>query len=174
MTISLDGVTLTTGMMAGNNTNVIPTPLDIYSWAKPGGANNATLSRDTTTSLSPAGGVPMLMAVTGLDPYTGTYNTPYWNLSPAAVGQTWTASVYVKASSATQAGIFIFGSDAAGTYYEAPNSVSNITTSWSLITFTYTLINASSTYVQTRLDGPDSGGTGINIWWDQYQFYRVS
>lgn len=174
MTISLDGVTITTGTMVGDYTNVIPNSLDIYSWAGTAGASNATLSRDTTTGLSPAGGIPFKMAVTGTDPYTNTYNNQYWNLATAAAGQTWRATVYVKASSATQAGIFIFGADAAGTYYEAPNTVENISTSWVQISHTYTFVNPSTTRVQIRLDGPDSGGTGVNVWWDQLLYYRLS
>jgi hypothetical protein len=111
MTISLIGVTLGTGMMVGDYTNVIPSSLDIFSWAGFAGANAATVSRDSTTGLSPAGGVPFKMAVTGNDPYTNTYGAQYWNLATAAPGQTWKATVYVKASSATQAGIFIFGAE---------------------------------------------------------------
>jgi hypothetical protein len=174
MTISLSGVTLSTGMMTGDYTNVVPSPLDIFSWAGPAGANSSTLSRDTVTGRSPAGGIPMLMAVNGNDPYTRTYNNQYWNLATAAIGQTWKASVYVKASTTTQAGIFIFGANDAGTYFEAPNSVDNITTSWAQISFTYTFVNPSTTRIQTRLDGPDAGGAGINIWWDQLQLYRIS
>jgi hypothetical protein len=174
MTISLIGVTLGTGMMVGDYTNVIPSSLDIFSWAGFAGANAATVSRDSTTGLSPAGGVPFKMAVTGNDPYTNTYNAQYWNLATAAPGQTWKATVYVKASSATQAGIFIFGADSNGTYLEAPNTVENISTSWVQISHTYTLVNPSTTRVQIRLDGPDSGGTGVNIWWDQLLYYRLS
>lgn len=174
MPISLTGITISSGMMVGDNTNVIPSSLDIYSWIAPGGANSATLSRDTTTGLSPAGGIPFKMAVTGTDPYTNTYNSPYWNLAPAAIGQVWRASVYVKASTSTQSGIFMFGSNAAGTYFDITASTENITTSWTLISLQLTLSNPSSTFVQIRLDGPNAGGAGQNIWWDQLLLYRIS
>ena len=174
MPISLDGVTIGTGLMAGDNVNVIPSPLDIYSWMAPAGANSSTLSRDKATGLSPAGGVPMLMAVSGADPYTNTYNGTYWNIASAAIGQTWKASVYVKASTTTQAGIFIFGANSAGTYLELNASSETVTTSWALISLQLTLTNASSTFMQIRLDGPDAGGAGQSIWWDQLQLYRVS
>ena len=174
MPINLSGVTVSNGMFMGEYTNVIPASLDIYSWAYPGGAFNATISRDTSTGLSPAGGVPLKMAVTANDPYLGSYNSAYFNLASAAIGQTWRATVYVKASSACQAGIFIFGATDAGVYIEAPASVNDISTSWTKISFTYTFLNASTTKIQTRLDGPDTGGTGINLWWDQYLLYRIS
>lgn len=174
MPISISGVTIGTGLMAGDNVNVIPSSLDIYSWMAPAGANNATLSRDKATGLSPAGGVPMLMAVSGADPYTNTYNAPYWNVAPAAVGQTWRASVYVKASTTTQAGIFLFGANAAGTYFDITASAETVTTSWTLISLQLLLSNASSTFMQIRVDGPDAGGAGQSIWWDQLQLYRIS
>ncbi len=174
MTISFSSVTIGTGLMAGDSVNVVPSPLDIFSWAGPAGANSSTLSRDTVTGRSPAGGIPMLMAVSGNDPYTNTYNGTYWNIAPAAVGQTWRASVYVKASTTTQAGIFIFGADAAGTYLELNASSETVTTSWALISLQLTLTNPSSTFMQIRVDGPDAGGAGQSIWWDQLQRYRIS
>lgn len=174
MTISLNGITISNGMMIGDNTNLIPSPLDIYSWAGPYGANNATLSRDSTTGLSPAGGVPFLMAVTSTDPYTNTYGSTIWNLGAAASGQTWIATAYVKASVATVAGFFIFGSTAAGAILDYVESLYSVSTSWSLISYTYTFTNASVTNVQLRMDGPNTGGAGVNIWWDQLKLYRVS
>ena len=173
MPISFSGVTIGTGLMAGDNVNVIPSPLNIYSWMAPAGANNATLSSDRAT-VSPAGGVPMLMAVSGADPYTNTYNAPYWNVAPAAVGQTWRASVYVKASTTTQAGIFLFGANAAGTYLDVNASTETVGAPWILISLQLTLTNPSSTFMQIRLDGPDAGGAGQSIWWDQLQLYRIS
>jgi hypothetical protein len=35
------------------------------------------------------------------------------------------------------------------------------------------MANADIAYIHTRLDGPDSGGTGQNIWWDGLQVERV-
>jgi hypothetical protein len=174
MTISLSEVTLTTGMMTGEYTNLVPSPLDIFSWTGPAGANAATLSRDTVTGRSPAGGIPMLMAITGNDPYTASYGAGVWNLGTAASGQTWIATAYVKASTTTLAGFFIFGSTAGGGIVDYAESLYTATTSWSLISYSYTFTNPSVTNIQLRMDGPNSGGTGQSIWWDQLQLYRVS
>jgi hypothetical protein len=174
MPISLNGVTIGTGLMAGDSVNVIPSPLDIFSWTGPSGANAATLSRDTVTGRSPAGGVPMLMAITGNDPYTASYAAAVWNLGTAASGQTWIATAYVKASTTTLAGFFIFGSTAGGGIIDYAESLYTATTSWSLISYSYTFTNPSVTNIQLRMDGPNSGGTGQSIWWDQLQLYRIS
>lgn len=148
---------------------------DIGSWMVQYGANAATLSRDTAVTDSPAGGVAMKMAVTGNDPYTASYSSATFNLASAAPGQTWTLSVYVKASIATSGELFIFGADAAGnafaanTYYSATGI--SIGTSWTRVSFTMAIpVSATAVAnIQFRLDGPNSGGTGQNIWWDGLQ-----
>jgi hypothetical protein len=155
--------------------NTFPTPLDIFGWTS--SANAATLSRDTTISPSPAGGIPMKMAISGNDPYTISYNTPAWNISTAASGQTWTLSVYVRASVAMTGQLFMFGADASGTvftYVDYGATTVNITTEWTRVTFSYTFSNVNVASVQIRLDGPDSGGTGANIWWDGIQLEQAS
>jgi hypothetical protein len=153
---------------------------DIGSWMVQYGANAATLSRDTAVTDSPAGGVAMKMAVTGNDPYTATYNSTTFNIATAAAGQTWTLSVYVKASVATTGELFIFAVDstgnafAANTYYSA--TAISIGTGWTRVSFTMAIPgNATAvTNIQFRLDGPNSGGTGQNIWWDGLQLERQS
>ena len=157
--------------------NIHPKPLDLGTWAT--GANAATLSRDATVTDSPVGGVPLKMVVTAGDPYTSTYNSAVWNLGSIVSGQTWTVSVWAKASVATSGQIFIFGADATGTYFEAPAGGISITTAWQRFSYTYTFANASSVQIQTRLDGPDSGfgvdgTTRPNIWWDGLQVERAS
>ena len=174
MAVTISGATISGGVILGDINNVVPYPLDIYAWASPAGTNNCTLSRDPTPGLSPAGGIPMKMTVTGTDPYIATYNSATWNLAPAAVGQTWRAQVYAKASISTSASIFIFGCLSNGTYIEAPAGGGSISTSWSLITFTHTFVNASTVMVQTRLDGADNAPISTEIWFDQYMLYRVS
>lgn len=149
--------------------NVIPNPTDIYGWCGTAGSNNSTISRDTTVAPSPANGIPLKMAVTGNDPYIGSYSSSTWNLAPASNGQTWTASCYVRASAATVAGFFIFGANSSGTYIQLNANQVAITTEWTRITLSYTISDPLVAYVQLRLDGPDSGGTGINIWWDGLQ-----
>lgn len=153
---------------------------DIGSWMVQYGANAATLSRDTTVTDSPAGGIAMKMAITGNDPYTASYNSTTFNIGTAAPGQTWTLSVYAKASVATTGELFIFGVDstgnafAANTYYSA--TAVNIGTSWSRISFTMTIPASATavTNIQFRLDGTNSGGTGINIWYDGLQLEQSS
>lgn len=157
--------------------NVHPNPINIGAWATSGGAG--TYSRDPTVTDSPVGGVPLKMVVTGADPYTSTYNNSTWNLAPVLVGQTWTVSVWVKSSVSTLGQLFIFGANSVGTYLEAPAVGINITPTWQRFSYTYTFANASSVYIQTRLDGPDSGFgidgiTRPTIWWDGLQVEKNS
>lgn len=148
--------------------NVFPKPLDIFGWSGTGAAS-CTLSRDTTTNPSPAGGIPLKMAVTGNDPYTDTYNNTTWSFANASSGQTWTVSVYIKASSAVSAGFFVFGANVSGAYIEAFNPMWTVTTDWQRYSYQITLANASTTSLQVRFEGPDSGGAGTNIWFDGVQ-----
>lgn len=148
--------------------NIMPNPIDIFGWCS-SGASNATLSRDTSVPPSPAKGIPLKMAITGNDPYLNTYASSTWNLAPASAGQTWTASCYVRASSPTTAGFFVFGANSSGAIIQyTPNQVA-ITTEWTRISLVQVFTDPAIAYVQMRCDGPDSGGTGINIWWDGLQ-----
>ena len=147
---------------------------DIGSWMVQYGANNATLSRDTAVTDSPAGGVAMKMAVLGNDPYTATYNSSTFNIATAGTGQTWTLSVYVKASVATTGELFIFGAGSAGTIIDYSATAISIGTAWTRVSFTFAFTNALVTNIQVRLDGPNAGGAGVNIWWDGLQLERQS
>ena len=155
--------------------NVYPNPTDLLGWVYMGVGNQCTLSRDATITRQ-YGSIPMKMTVTGNDPYTA-HNTFNQNLAPAAIGQTWTVSVYAKASVATTGQIFIYGADSTGSVYNSVDysaGTLNITTSWQRFTFSRTLTGQYTQYIQFRLDGPDAGGTGINIWWDGVQVERAS
>ena len=156
--------------------NVFPRGTDIYGWYvdTKGDANaaNSTLSRDTISS--PVGNTPLKMAVTNNDPHIFSYNSSIWNLANAASGETWTISVYVKASQSTTGELLIFGANSGGTYVEIPNTTVNISTSWTRVSYTGTFSNANTAFLQMRLDGPQSGGTGINVWWDGLQIERGS
>lgn len=152
--------------------NVFPNPLDIYGFVT--GGNTHTASRDTSVTDSPVGGIPYKMAITGNDPYTSSYNSVSWNIVPASQGQTWTASVYVKASAATQGTIFLFESNSSGGYTSISTNVTSIDTNWTRITVTRTLTDATTAALQLRFDGPDTGGSGINIWWVGAQLERGS
>lgn len=157
--------------------NVHPKPLDLYSWfvGTTGGCN---ISRDTSTATSPAGGVPLRMDVTGNDPYMAAHNGASYHLAPAANGQTWTVSVWVKGSVATTGEIFIFGDSAAGgsvfTINNYTAGVINVTTNWTRVSFSFTFTSALVERIQVRLDGPNSGGAGQTIWWDGLQVERNS
>lgn len=153
--------------------NVHPAPLDIHSWCAASSLVNCTITRDTSVTDSPAGGVPVRMTVTGNDPHISTYNEARWNLAPAAVGQTWTASVWAKGTTATStAQLFMMEAASSGGYLNATAVTVVVGTSWQRVTASHTLANTSTAFVQVRLDGPDSAGTGTNIWWDGLQVER--
>lgn len=155
--------------------NVIPNPTDVF--ANIGSEiQSCTLSRDTTMTRQYRS-IPMKMVITGNDAYAGKYGYPAANLAPALSGQTWTISVWAKASVATDGQLFIFGADTNGAVftindYSAGNM--SITTSWQRFSFSYTFTNANTRYIQFRLDGTNSGGSGITIWWDGLQVERSS
>lgn len=159
--------------------NVHPYALDIWKWYNSNAANNATASRDITTK-SPLGGIPLKMTVTGLDPYINSYNASKWNLAPALSGQTWTVSCYVKSDIPTYVQICTMEAGATGNYLTSSNSYVQIPANmWVRISCSRTLNDASTAYVQCRLDGPDTGfGTdGVtrpNLWWDGLQVERNS
>ena len=158
--------------MRSYSPNVIPNPTDLFAWT--GTAQNAcTLSRDTSITRQ-YGSIPLKMAITGNDPYIGTYNSLSWNLAPAANGQTWTLSFYAKASESITGNCYIFGANSNGNYIEAPSTSFTVTTSWQRFTFTTTFANASTVYVQARVGGPTTGGSGKTIWWDGLQLERSS
>ena len=160
--------------MRSYSPNVMPNPTDIFAWCGSSGVN-CTLSRDTTMTRQ-YGSIPLKMVVSANDPNMSTYNSPTWNLAPAATGQTWTVSVYVKASVATNVeGPVIFECNSSGTYLAATSAGSiSVTTSWTRISYSVTFGNASTAFIQVRLDGTSTGGSGITIWWDGLQVERSS
>lgn len=152
--------------------NVHPYATDLYSWITTG--NACTLSRDTISS--PVGSTPLKMVQTGNDPYTYSYNSAAYNLAPAVAGQTWTVSVWVKASASTQIeGAWITEHNSSGGYLAGGGSpFPTIGTDWVRISGTYTLVNASTAYIGVRLDGTQTGGSGITVWWDGLQIEPAS
>jgi hypothetical protein len=150
---------------------------DIFGWCGASGHYAATISRDTISS--PVGNTPLKMAVTGNDPHIGTYNTSTWNIAPAANGQTWVVSVYVKANVATTGEIVLFGANSSGTAFVGVDWLAisgvtvNITTEWTRVSHYITMANANIAFIHTRLDGPNTGGTGQTVWWDGLQVERV-
>ena len=148
---------------------------DIVTFSGTGGASS-TITRDTISS--PVGNTPLKMVVTGNDPYVSSmYNTPSDNIAPAANGQTWIVSVYIKASVATTGAILIFGAAADGNVFDAVTGQIavggvGIGTDWARVSYTFTFTKGIS-FIQVRLDGPETGGTGQTVWWDGLQVERV-
>ena len=148
---------------------------DIVTFSGTGGANS-TITRDTISS--PVGNTPLKMVVTGNDPaVTSMYNTPSTNIAPAANGQTWIVSVYAKANVATTGQILIFGAAADGNVFDAVTGQIaaggvSIGTDWARVSYTFTFTKGIS-FIQVRLDGPETGGTGQTVWWDGLQVERV-
>lgn len=153
--------------------NVVPTPTDLFAWAGSAATNNCTLSRDATAVGSPAGGTPLKMAVTGNDSYAVTYGSSSWTLAPAAAGQTWTISVYAKASQTVTAQLFIFeiASD-QGTLTRIHSADITVGTSWTRISLTVTFSESSTRYIQARLDGTSTSGD--ILWFDGLQVEQGS
>jgi len=162
--------------MRSYSPNVYPNPTDLLGWTYMQAGASCTLSRDTTMTRQ-YGSIPMKMTITGNDPYT-SHNLGVYNLAPAASGQTWTVSVWAKSSVPTDGQIFIFGTDANGNIFVindySGGGTFNITTFWQRFSLTYTFTKAATNFIQIRLDGTNSGGSGINIWWDGLQVERVS
>jgi hypothetical protein len=161
--------------------NTFPNGLDIYGWYVPkrGNAtgNACTVSRDLDTLKSPVGGIPLRMDVTGNDPHLSSYNTSTWNISTALNGQTWRVSVYAKASQTlNNCEIYIFGANSSGSasipgggWYGIAQKTITVTTEWQRFDHFITFNNAEVAFIQMRLDGPNSGGSGTTVWWDGLQ-----
>jgi hypothetical protein len=153
--------------------NVQPSSLDVYAWYAGGGAYQGTLSRDYTTTRSPADGIPMLFATAnpGTSAYVGSYGSAVWTMAPAASGQTWTISFWVKGSSAFTGGGYIFGANSSGNYIELGYFSYSVTTGWTRVTGSYTMSNASTAGIQARFDCYNSS---VNMWIDGVQIERSS
>ena len=164
---------LDAGYMRSYSPNVVPYPTDLFAWCGAAATNSCTLSRDTTMTRQ-YGSTPMKMTVTGTDPYADTINSTIWSLAPAVIGQTWTMSVYAKASVSTTGELLIFGADSSGSIVDFDFVTINITSSWTRFSLTYTLVDSACAFIQVRLDGTPTGGSGINIWWDGLQVERAS
>ena len=160
--------------MRSYSPNVAPYPTDIFAWCGAAATNSCTLSRDTTMTRQ-YGSIPLKMTVTGTDAYFQSYGSSIWNLAPALNGQTWTVSVYAKASVASTFGqIFVFPANSSGnTLATFGNTLFTVTSSWQRFSFTYTITGEATTaFIQIRLDGSNTAGE--IIWWDGLQVERSS
>ena len=156
--------------MRSYSPNVFPNPIDPYAWAVNGGAFQMTLSRDDTMTRQ-YGSIPLKIVTSGTSAYTNTYNALFWNLAPAANGQTWTFSFWTKGSSNYSASALIFEANSSGTYLTYGHIFYNVTTSWTRVSGTYTFSNASAAYVQFRIDNYNNG---VTQWVDGIQVERAS
>lgn len=145
--------------------NVFANPLNTFAWGS-GGGYQMTSSADTSTPLSPVGGIPMKLVTSGTSAYLGTYNSSAFNLAPAAQGQTWTVSFYIKANTPVTASMLIFEANSAGNYVTYGQPYFNVTTEWTRVTGTYTFTNATAAFIQMRIDCYVSG---VTLWVDGIQ-----
>ena len=138
--------------------------------------NQCNLSQDTATAGPLGTSTPLRMDQLGNDTYTSTYSGPQYNIAVATSGQTWEITVWMKASTSISAeGAWIAEADAAGNYLIGGGSpFPSLTTSWQQVTSTYTTTNASCAFVQCRLDGTQTGGAGITVWWDNLRIRRIA
>lgn len=159
-----------------NRINLVADPLDMNAGFFTDGAR-CTLSRDTTTTKSPLGGVPIKMETTGsADPFIRTFDASQYNIDTAAIGETWEVRVYAKASTTTDIAIFIFGATATGTYLTSDFSGESFTvgTEWQEFRKRHQFSTATVARIQSRLDGPNAGTNGISVWFDGFQIYKIS
>jgi hypothetical protein len=163
-------------------TNLFPNSLDIFRFSQTGGTTNVTQSRDPDTEKSPAGGTPLRYVVTGggTDPHVSHYNAAEFNIAPMLPNETITASVWTKASRdfpSLNGQLFIFGASSTGNAFVGPGQIAagaiGFKTEWTRWSFTFTPTNSVVAFIQTRLDGPDSGCVaGDILWFDGLQIER--
>ena len=153
--------------------NKHPYPLDAFNWVTVG--NNCTLTRDTGQS-SPAsedstGGAALKMVCSGYDSYTNTHLSSF-NHGTAARYETWTFSVYAKASTSLTGQLFLFEAPDGGSYTALSNGSISITTSWQRFEISRTLTQATTETVRVRCDGPDASSSAT-IYWDGFQIEQA-
>jgi hypothetical protein len=151
--------------------NVIQNSTDLYALFGSYGVNTGSTIRDTSVTDSPVGGVPLKLTSTGTDAYIASYSSMASNLAAAATGQTWTVSFYAKASAATTSLCYLFGANSSGGYIELTSASHSITTTWQRFSFSLTMSNALTAFVQFRFGCSVNGGV---IWFDGLQLERAS
>jgi len=164
----------------GYGPNYFSSSSNIYNWSA-NNAVNCTLTSEVTTPASPFGGLPLKMTVTGNDPYTNTFNNSLFNITAANNSETWAVKVYVKGSVDTTGQIYMYGADSTGAILGQAGSFSirniSIKTNWTEVTanITFPAVPTISqvNFLQIRLDGPDTGGTGVIIHWDGLRVYKI-
>jgi len=128
-------------------------------------SGRGTSSRDASVTDSPAGGVPWRVDTTADNAFNTDWNNDNVNLGECAAGQTWTFSIYVKASQAASCELLVFGS-AGGSGFEeyiGDGVQQSVTTGWTRISQSITFTNNTVKYVRVRID-PRT--TGTTYWFD--------
>lgn len=161
-------VSLDAGNPKSYSRNVHPYPLDIRSWVSSG--HQQTLTRDDTVQ-SPVGNTPLKIITSGSSSYSSSYNNSVWNLAPAKVGETWTASFWVKGSGNFEGRAIIFEANGNGNYHTVHNKTYDIATGWQRVFVSTTFTNANTAYVQFRFDIYQSG---VTVWYDGLQIEKGS
>lgn len=154
--------------------NKFPYPLDGYTFVTVG--NNVTLSRDTGQGIGVAGSgnSALKMVCTGTDSYTSSYgNTGAHDCGSAAKFQTWTFSVYAKASTSLSGQLFLFESPSSGNYTAFTNISISIGTEWKRFEVTRTLTQGNTGTVKVRVDGPQASSSET-VYWDGFQVEQAS
>lgn len=146
--------------------NVHPYPTDLYSWVT--GGYQQTLSRDTSIK-SPVGSTPLKIVTSGSSSYSSSYNSSSWNLAPASVGETWTASFWVMGSSEYQGRAIIFEANSSGNYHTVHNITYDVKTYWTRVDLSATFTNSATSFVQFRFDNYNSG---VSMWLDGLQIEK--
>jgi hypothetical protein len=144
--------------------------------------NNCTLSADASTAGPFDNSIPLKMVQGGDDTHTPTYNTFNSVVAVAAQGQQWRITYWAKASTpvaiegawlalANSSGAYL----ASGTYVSGTvNGTIAVTTSWQKFSTIWSVGNASTAYVQVRIDGTQTSGAGTTVWWDHLTLERIS
>lgn len=147
-----------------------------------GTGNNCTLLADGSVAGPFNNSVPMRMTQTGDDTHTATYNAFIDNLSAASVGDQFRITYWARASTnVTIEGAWLPNANSVGGYLSGSTYISGtvngsiaLTTSWQRFSTVWQVANASTAYVQIRLDGTQSGGNGTTVWWDHLTLEKVS
>lgn len=163
------------------SSNMFQYATDFYSFT-PSVTAKATSARDNV--YSPVGNTPLKLTQVDIGAaYTPTYNNSAWNIAPAANGETWTVSFWIKSnfnSGAGQGRLYVFGANSAGLAYVAPDYVNifsgtyTATTDWQRISKTVTFTNPDVNYIQFRLDTTYDAPIGGITWFDGFQVERTA
>jgi hypothetical protein len=140
--------------------------LDLYTWAT--GGSTSIWVRDYTQK-SPVGGIALKQTSFGTDSYSQTYNNSVNNLTTASVGESWTASVYVKAPLGVNVQIWLFEANSNGNYTDISVNYFNATGDWQRISVTRTLTQTSTNFLQVRVA---TGTNNVVVYWDGLQIER--